>query len=199
MAARQTKAIRRIQIAEAAGKLITRHGSENLTIKGIAAEVGISEAAIYRHFRSKKEVLILLADHVRETLGNDIKEATLGTVDSLSTLENALKKHVASIERRRGISFQIISEIISLGDREVNEHTYRAIEFYVESLKMVLKQAAAQKAVKGDLDVSAIALCISSSIQGLVNTWVLSNFKTDIKADFASIWVVLLTGISVQS
>ena len=45
---RQSNSVRRIQIIEAAGRLIVKNGSENVTIRSIADEVGISEAAIYR-------------------------------------------------------------------------------------------------------------------------------------------------------
>lgn len=195
MVAHQTTMIRRAQISEAAGKLISKQGSENLTIKSIAAEVGISEAAIYRHFRSKKDVLMLLADHVGETIVNDIDGAAFGEPNSLTALETALNKHLSAIERRRGVSFQVISEIISLGDRELNERTYAALEKYVVKLERILNHASKQGVLREDLDIGSIARLISSLIQGLVNVWVLSNYTLDLKAEFNGMWRVLSRGI----
>ena len=43
-------------------------GSEHITMKGIASEVGISEAAIYRHFNEKRDILLLLVDDVGANL-----------------------------------------------------------------------------------------------------------------------------------
>jgi AcrR family transcriptional regulator len=196
MAAHQTTMVRRTQIAEAAGKLISKHSSENLTIKSIAAEVGISEAAIYRHFHSKKDVLILLADHVRETLVNDIDAEAFSEANPLAALEIALNKHLSAIERRHGISFQVISEIVSLGDKDLNKRASEALERYAAKLADILEQARKQGAVRAGLDTAATALLISVSIQGLVNTWVLSNYSIDIRAEFNNMWKILLEGIT---
>lgn len=195
MVAHQTTMIRRAQISEAAGKLISKHGSENLTIKGIAAEVGISEAAIYRHFRSKKDVLMLLADNVGETLVSDIDGAVFEETKALTALEAALMKHISSIERRRGISFQVISEIISLGDRELNERAYAAINRYVKRLERLLVEASNQGALNESVDIGTTARLISAVIQGLVNTWVLSNYTVNLKDELNGMWRVLSKGI----
>lgn len=195
MTAHQTKMVRRAQITEAAGRLIVRQGSENLTIKGIATEVGISEAAIYRHFRSKKDVLMLLADFVGETLVSDIDNADFAEGNSFFALETALNKHISAIERRRGISFQVISEIISLGDRELNARACEALNKYVVRLEHILAQALRQGVLKEDIDVGYTARLISAAIQGLVSNWVLNNYSLNLKAEFMGMWKVLSRGI----
>jgi TetR/AcrR family transcriptional regulator len=195
MTAHETKFVRRAQITEAAGRLIIRQGSENLTVKGIAAEVGISEAAIYRHFRSKKDVLMLLADYVGETLVNDIDDAAFAEANSLTALEAALNKHISAIERRRGISFQVISEINSLGDSELNERVCKALDKYVVKLEIILDQALKQRVLRENLDTASTARLISAVIQGLVNIWVLSNYTVNLKAEFIGMWRVLSKGI----
>jgi AcrR family transcriptional regulator len=197
MAAHQTTIVRRAQIAEAAGRLISKHGSENLTIKSIASEVGISEAAIYRHFRSKSDVLILLAGHIGETLVGDIDDAAFNETNSLVALEKALNRHISAIERRHGISFQIISEIISLGDKKLNQQASEALDKYIAKLRYMLDQAKNQQAVKPDIDTASTALLISSVIQGLANMWVLSNYSLDIRSEFNRIWKTVLNGIAV--
>jgi AcrR family transcriptional regulator len=195
MTAHQTKMVRRAQITEAAGRLIVKQGSENLTVKGIATEVGISEAAIYRHFRSKKDVLMLLADHVGETLVSDIDDAAFAETNSITALETALNKHLSAIERRRGTSFQVISEIISLGDRELNGRVYEALDKYVVKLELILNQALKQGVLRENLDIASTARLISAVIQGLVNIWVLSNYTVNLKAEFIGMWRVLSKGI----
>ena len=48
---------RQIEIIEAATKLIGEKGIQNLTTKNLAAEMGFSEPALYRHFKSKTDIL----------------------------------------------------------------------------------------------------------------------------------------------
>lgn len=71
----RTTAVRRKQIMSAARRLIIKQGGEHLTMRRMAEEVGISEAAIYRHFKSKKDILYLLTDDIEQNLVGDIAKA----------------------------------------------------------------------------------------------------------------------------
>ena len=64
---RKSTTIRKQQIIEAARKLIIKKGSEHLTVRAIASVVNITEAAIYRHFKSKREILSFLMTTSRTT------------------------------------------------------------------------------------------------------------------------------------
>lgn len=57
---RNSTIVRKKLIVDAACKILIRRGTEQLTLKAMAREVGFSEAAIYRHFKHKYEVLSLL-------------------------------------------------------------------------------------------------------------------------------------------
>ena len=48
---------RQIEIIEAATILIGQKGIQNLTTKNLAAEIGFSEPALYRHFKNKSDIL----------------------------------------------------------------------------------------------------------------------------------------------
>ena len=118
---REDTMVRRRQIIDAARKVIIKYGSEHVTVRGIAKEVGISEAAIYRHFKSKRDILSLLADHIEENLVGDITRASTSGYTPLEILDSVLRSHLSAIEQRRGVSFQVIAEIISLGDKKLNK------------------------------------------------------------------------------
>jgi len=47
---------RQTQIIQASVAIIATKGIQGLTMKKIAASIGISEPAIYRHFASKNEI-----------------------------------------------------------------------------------------------------------------------------------------------
>lgn len=53
---------RQRQIIAAALEIVAEHGAEALTIKNIAGRVGFSDAAVYRHFRSKSQILSTVVD-----------------------------------------------------------------------------------------------------------------------------------------
>ncbi len=49
---------RQIEIIEAAGKILTKSGISGLTTKNLAKEMNFSESALYRHFKSKEEIIV---------------------------------------------------------------------------------------------------------------------------------------------
>src|SRR3972149_3933900 len=130
---------RQKQIVDAARRVIIKCGSERVTVKRISQEVGISETAVYRHFKSKKQILSLLAEQVGDTLVGDIARATGGGRTPLEVLDSALQSHLSAIEQRRGVSFQVIAEIVSLGDRKLNRTMSRSIDDYTGRIADLLK------------------------------------------------------------
>ncbi|HEY8482057.1 MAG TPA: TetR/AcrR family transcriptional regulator [Spirillospora sp.] len=53
----------RAQIVTAARRIIERDGWERLTIRGLAAELGIGATTLYHHVRSKEDLLVLVLNH----------------------------------------------------------------------------------------------------------------------------------------
>ncbi|HPK53773.1 MAG TPA: TetR/AcrR family transcriptional regulator [Smithellaceae bacterium] len=182
---------RQQQIIDAAGNLISKHGSEHLTVKKIAAEVGISEAAIYRHFKSKKSILFFLLNHIEQNLLRDISPTAVGKEPvSLEVIEEIIRNHFSVIGVRKGISFQIIAEIISLGDRKLNKQASQTIDKYISRLKELLAQGVRDGAIRKDLDLESSAILLFTLIQGLVNIWALSDDGFNLIKKFTSLWKV---------
>ena len=191
----ESTAIRRSQIVNAARKLIIKHGSEHLTVKRIAGEVGISEGTIYRHFKSKKDILFLLADHVRDNLVGDIAEARTRSPSSLEVLDGILRKHLSAIEERRGISFQIIAEIVSLGDKKLNRKIADTINEYVGRLRAILSDGVERGEIRGDIDPEAAAILLFGMVQGLVSVWALKNYGFDPITTYERLWPIFREGV----
>ena len=188
---RKSTEIRQQQIVDAAGRLIFKYGSEHLTVKRIAAEVGISEAAIYRHFKSKRSILSFLLNYIEESLLRDISPETVGVEPmSLDTIEKIIGTHFSKIGMRKGISFQVIAEIISLGDRKLNKQASQTIDKYISRLEELLTEGVRDGAVRQDIDLDAAATLLFALIQGLVNIWSLSDSSFKLIEKYTSLWKI---------
>jgi AcrR family transcriptional regulator len=53
----------RAQILEAARQIMDREGSDKLTIRRLAAEIGVGATTLYHHVRDKDDLLVQLLDH----------------------------------------------------------------------------------------------------------------------------------------
>jgi len=152
----QSTAVRQKQIINAAQTVIIKYGSENVTIRRIAAEIGVSEGALYRHFRSKKDILTLLINDIGITLLNSISTKIPEPV-TINSLEKAFSNHMNSIVKRRGVFFQVMAEIVSLGDKDLNTMVYSVIDQYIEHIAMLFELGVKAKVFKQNTDIKAAA------------------------------------------
>ncbi|MDD4860224.1 MAG: TetR/AcrR family transcriptional regulator [Dehalococcoidales bacterium] len=191
---RSSTTVRKKQIIDAARKLITRYGSEHVTVRRIAKETGISEGAIYKHFKSKRDVLSLLVDDVEQMLLAEVN-LTLPADGSLEAIENVFLEHMTRVVERRGIAFQVIAEIVSFGDKKLNRKAYQVIDKYTASIADILSRGVKAGIIRTDIDLDAASGLFYCLTQGLVNTWTLSQNSFDMKEKYISLWSVFRQAI----
>jgi len=184
---RQSTSLRRKQIIDALRKLIIEYGSENVTVRRIAKEIGVSQGAIYRHFKSKREILDFLIDYIEENLIGDI-EKNDPQANTLEILESILESHISAIEQRKGVSFLVVAEIISLGDKRLNRKIFDVLNNYIDHIRNIIIRGIQAKEIKTGIDPGMTATAFFSIIQGLVSLWALSNYTFTLEEKSPGLW-----------
>ena len=192
---RENTQVRQKQIVAAARRLIVKYGSEHVTIRKMAKETGVSEGAIYRHFKSKNDILSFLIDDIEEALSSDIEKNYRGKLGSLEILEKIITDHMSSIEQRKGVAFQVIAEIISLGDKKLNKKIYGVIERYITRIKVILADGVNQGVIRPNVDLDSAAILFFGMTQGLVNVWALSQYNFNLQQKYQGVWEVFRESI----
>jgi len=189
---RQSTEVRRTQIADAARKVAVKYGSEHVTVRRIANEIGISEGALYRHFKSKHDILSLMVERIQEDIVAGIVKGAAGKTP-LGILESALLNHMSSVEQRKSVSFQVIAEIISLGDKKLNRQASEALDRYAAHIAELLSQGIEAGEIRKDVVPEETAILITAAIQGLVSRWALGNYSFNLEQQYLSLWRMLRT------
>ncbi|MFA4836959.1 MAG: TetR/AcrR family transcriptional regulator [Dehalococcoidia bacterium] len=192
---RQNTAVRRGQIADAVRQVIIKYGSEHVTIRKIAGEIGITEGAIYRHFKSKREILSFLIEDIEANLIGDVERGIASGGTPLQIIDRTLKSHISSVEQRRGITFLVIAEIISLGDKELNGQVYEALNRYRSRIKDLISGGMRSGEIRDDIVPDTLAMLLSSIIHGLVNVWALSNYSFSLEERYLPMWNMIREAI----
>jgi hypothetical protein len=110
-----------------------------------------------------------------------------------------LRNHISSMEQRKGVSFQVIAEIISLGDKRLNRQASEALDSYAGHIRNILSEGIEAGEVRKDLDPEKATTLVSAAIQGLVSRWALSNYSFNLEQEYESIWGILRETIVAQS
>ena len=174
--------------------VITDHGMQALTIGKLARAVGVSEGAIYRHFRGKKQILAGLIEDIDRKLARRIDLIDGDPESGLQRLEQVLKDSVAP-SKATGVSFLVIAEVLMNGDMDLRKTMQAAIDKHLAMIEAQLSVGVHKGQVRQDVDLEAAALQFYGMIQA-VN--ILNHFGDDDPPtrDSPNLWHVFNRGVS---
>jgi TetR/AcrR family transcriptional regulator len=158
--------------------MLEQPGSERVTTAALAARLGVSEAALYRHFASKAQMFEGLIEFIETSffsLANQISEREPSGVQQARKVVTMLLQFG---ERNPGMAR------VMVGDALVFEHdrlVMRMSQFFdrVESqLKQSLRVAGdASGSVMATVDANAVASVLTSFSVGRLQRYARSDFK----------------------
>ena len=85
---------RKQQILELATEAFSREGYDKVTVKQLADGCGITEPAIYRHYKSKDDIYIAVLESLCDRLDSSEVFATLEKADDAETLLKGVAAHL---------------------------------------------------------------------------------------------------------
>ncbi|HKP79951.1 MAG TPA: TetR/AcrR family transcriptional regulator, partial [Phenylobacterium sp.] len=101
-------------------KLIAAHGYELMSLRQVAAEVGVQAGAIYRYFPSKTHMLCALIEGHIEELRQGWERARPATDDPVSLLKAFIDFHIRMHAGREKEIFVADRELRSLPEADYN-------------------------------------------------------------------------------
>ena len=177
MAENEKKPSRRQQILEALAHELEMNPGERITTAGLARAVGVSEAALYRHFPSKAKMFEGLIEFIEESIFSLINRILKEEESSLKRCENILSLLLGFAEKNPGLS-RILSGDILTGETE--RLRIRVSQFYERletQIKQVLREGEMNNELTLTVPVQAQANLLLAIVEGRIVQYVRSNFK----------------------
>jgi TetR/AcrR family transcriptional regulator len=192
---KKATAIRRQELVQTAYRLLIEEGINSITIKELARQNGISEAAIYRHFASKHEIFMSLLDGVEKDLLHTIGEAADSRPASLDKLRAIMQAHMNFTQRHKGGIFVLTAECIHLRDPKFKQKLLGVIARYIGTVKSILTQAKKENAINQDIDIESASMMFYSLIQVAAINYVLTDYKIKPISKHKTMWNVFIRGV----
>jgi len=145
-------------IREAAINLIARYGYEAVSMRQLAAEVGVQAAALYRYFPTKEDLLFTLMREHMEGLLAAWSEVRPATAEPRARLAAFVRNHIRFHVERRHSTHVSNMELRSLS-RDNLTRILRLRTAYEKELRQILRDGAdAGTFVVDDIGLTAIAI-----------------------------------------
>ncbi|MGB0892924.1 MAG: nucleoid occlusion factor SlmA [Parashewanella sp.] len=182
------KKSRKEHILQCLAHMLETNPGQRITTAKLAAEVGVSEAALYRHFPSKARMFEGLIDFIEESLLSRINLIMQDEKDTMRRCELTLKLVLMFAERNPGIS-RVISGDALLGEHERLRDRINTLFAKIEThLKQILREKSLREGRGFNLDETILANLLLAFAEGRVSQFVRSEFKQKPTHNFTEQW-----------
>ncbi len=163
--------------------LIAERGIQGFTIKNLSKAIGISEPAIYRHFKSKTDILITILENFNQManmLSAMMSGNKMGAIDKITFMFNQM---VGMFTENPAIVSVIFSEEIFKNEEVLKNKIVEILNKNEETIEQILKAGQDNKEIRTDISEKTLALMVMGSLRLLVKRWDLNDYKSNLKTD----------------
>ena len=184
---------RQIEIIESATKLIGEKGIQNLTTKRLAADMGISEPALYRHFKNKNEILESLLRYYQLKV-----EASFGTIiansnPGLNKIEDLVRFQFDHFTENPAVAMVIMAESSFINTETLSQSVCNVVGSKKRLMESVVIIGQGDGTIRKDLSAEQLATLVMGGMRMTVLRWRLSQFSFDLQKAGAELSQTLST------
>lgn len=172
---------RQSEIIHAAIKLIGEGGIQALTIKNLSTEIGVAESALYRHFKSKTEVLNALLDFLGSYIISHYESVDKLKVSSFEKLEKMISGQLKIFAENPPYAIVILSDGLYKNEESLYSKIFIVMERAKSTFINIIDEGKNSGEIRKDVPSEQLAFVILGSIRLTVTQWSLSGFSFDLK------------------
>lgn len=186
---------RQAEIVAAALRLAREASPTLITTSDIAAAVGVTQGAVFKHFPTKDAIWLAAMGWVRGQLLAALTQAAQAAPTPLASLEAVFKAHVAFVASHPGVPRLIFHELQQPTESAVKQEVRTLLQAYRKLLMSLLGDAAERGQVPADLDREAAATLFVGIVQGLVMQAMAAGGVAAMKARAAPLFAIFERGL----
>lgn len=178
MTTKPQKISRKQQILECLASMLEQQKGARITTANLAAEVGVSEAALYRHFPSKARMFESLIEFIEETIFSRINAITMQANVGQDKIEQVMALVITFAAKNPGISRILTGEALTGEQERLRTRIAQFFNRLEVQLKQLLREQAAANGGSQEQATEKANLLINI-IDGRLQQYVRSDFKRD--------------------
>lgn len=168
---------RQLEIMQNLAKMLGSKGPVKVTTALLASECSITEAALYRHFPSKKKIYSGLVDFCEQNLFELIANINSSEESNLIKAKKILVVLVSFCEKNPGLARLLTREAFSVDETSLDERIKLLMAKIELQIKQNLQKFEQETKKKLSLTTASSANLLLACAEGLIQQFVRSGFE----------------------
>jgi TetR/AcrR family transcriptional regulator len=191
----EVKTSRREQILQCLVAMLESDPGARITTASLAKSVGVSEAALYRHFPSKAKMFEGLIDFIEETVFSRTNMITQSDTPSARQCEQILTLVLTFVERNPGMARLLTGDALSGESERLRASINQFFQRLETQLKQILRQAELKEGLRTETTAGITANLMIAVVEGRIRQFVRSEFKHKPTSQWPDQWPRLAAGL----
>ena len=173
-------------ILQSLAGLLEERNLSKVTTAVLAEKSGITDAALYRHFPSKRSIFSELFGFCDDAIFSKCAEIKKTDLNSEEKVKNIFLFFIIFLEKNKGFARILSREALSSDEQNVTD----AVNQFFERLELNIKQILAEEANKLIAQPGISAQLIVTSLEGTVSRYIRSKFKESPSSYSENLWTL---------
>ncbi len=179
---------RQEDIVQAAISLIAREGYKHLTTKNLARELQLTEAALYRHFTNKNDLITKILEHFSEISCAVLQQIKDARLDPLERVHRFVLNRYELFSANPDLAQVMFSEELFRYDPAFAGQMQSIMQMHRKAVVGYLRQARKQGQIVESSQPEELFRIIVGSMRMLVSQWNLSGQSFNLVAEGEKLW-----------
>lgn len=171
------KPSRKDHILQCLARMLETAPGERITTAALAKEVGVSEAALYRHFPSKARMFEGLIKFIEDTLFLRINKILQEENSTETRCQKILTLLLTFAARNPGMTRLLTGDVLAGETERLRTRIAQFFSRFEAQLKQVLREAQIRENLKPTASPAALANLLLACCEGRLAQFVRSEFK----------------------
>lgn len=185
---------RKVAILQAVMALL-EEGERKVTTASLASRVGVSEAALYRHYKSKEAMIQALTDYLEDHLLRPANQLKTVGESALVQLGRLFEYHLRFFADHPGLCRLFLVEWLAAETTEVGPRMVAIVRKYQAQVKQILRRGQALGEIPRSVPVEDAAAFFVGIIQSRALNFVMSGFQASPLKEWGVAWGFYLRAI----
>lgn len=189
---------RQLALVAAALQLAAQKSPAQITTGALAAAVGITQGAVFKHFESKEAIWLAVMQWVHTELMTQLQAAAQAPLDqgqTLAAMRAVFMAHVQFVQAQPGVPRLVFQELQHPQPSPLKASVQQLMVNYRQLVHGLLLQAQARKQLAKNMDLNAATVLFVGAIQGLVMQALMAGHLSDIAEQATTVYDIYEQGL----